>query len=206
MKINIKDRNNDEKAEEVDRGGYQVDMVDFGEGFSYFFRNHMVFFILLILFNLSNVMLLFGGGDTNAIGSGVIDSDETVEIVETVNDDVDSAIELAGAFDDGDDIPEEYTDALERAKIYAYEMYLSKSGVYRQLTSSDGDKFSDEAAGYAVKHLDIDWKENAVVKGKQYFDDSDMDLDGVYNHLASEDADRFLIEEAEYAIENLNEE
>lgn len=196
MKITIKGKDDDKKDDTTSQRSYHENANKNGNSFSQIFKNHRLFLILLIVINLVYIATLFTDDSVD------VDSEVSADvIVEVVNDDVDSAIKLVDSLDG--DVPQEYVDALAKAKIYAYEMYLSKSGVYRQLTSSDGDKFSEESAGYAVKNLDVDWKENAVLRGKHYLDNQDMDLDMVYNHLASKDADRYLIDEAQYAIDKL---
>ena len=48
----------------------------------------------------------------------------------------------------------EQTAALNSAKNYADGMHMSKQGIYEQLTSSSGDKFTEKEAQYAVDHLD----------------------------------------------------
>ncbi|HEV6923750.1 TPA: Ltp family lipoprotein, partial [Streptococcus pneumoniae] len=47
----------------------------------------------------------------------------------------------------------EYSAALGKAKSYNSLFYMSKKRMYRQLTS-DFDKFSNDAAQYAIDHLD----------------------------------------------------
>ena len=45
-------------------------------------------------------------------------------------------------------------NALEKAKQYYYDMAMSKSAVYDQLTSSYGEQFTASQAQYAIDHLD----------------------------------------------------
>ncbi len=45
-------------------------------------------------------------------------------------------------------------------------MSMSKEGLYDQLTSEYGEKFSDEAAQYAMDNLEVDWNKNALKKQK----------------------------------------
>ncbi|HET3414192.1 Ltp family lipoprotein, partial [Streptococcus pneumoniae] len=47
----------------------------------------------------------------------------------------------------------EYSAALGKAKTYNSLFHMSKKRMYRQLTS-DFDKFSNDAAQYAIDHLD----------------------------------------------------
>ena len=45
-------------------------------------------------------------------------------------------------------------NALEKAKQYYYNMSMSKSAVYDQLTSEYGEQFTASQAQYAIDHLD----------------------------------------------------
>lgn len=45
-------------------------------------------------------------------------------------------------------------NALEKAKPYYYDMAMSKSAVYDELTSSYGEQFTASQAQYAIDHLD----------------------------------------------------
>ena len=45
-------------------------------------------------------------------------------------------------------------------------MHLSKQGIYDQLTSEYGEKFTEDEAEYAVDNVDADWNENALAKAK----------------------------------------
>ena len=50
-------------------------------------------------------------------------------------------------------IPWEYTSALNSAENYSAMMHMSKAGIYDQLTSEYGEKFTAEEADYAVSNL-----------------------------------------------------
>ena len=65
---------------------------------------------------------------------------------------------------DTKEIPTEYKSALKKAKIYSSTLNMSKAGLYEQLTSEYGEKFSKESAQYAIDNIDVDWKENALKK------------------------------------------
>lgn len=52
-----------------------------------------------------------------------------------------------------DNVPTEYKSALSKAKTYSDTMHMSKQGIYNQLTSEYGEKFTAEQADYAVKNL-----------------------------------------------------
>ncbi len=101
------------------------------------------------------------------------------------------------------DVPTEYKNALRSAKLYSEMLHLSKRGLYEQLTSEYGDKFSAEAAQYAVDNLDIDFKQNALKSAQTYSSMLGLSKQGIYDQLVSEFGDKFTAEEAQYAIDNL---
>ena len=103
-----------------------------------------------------------------------------------------------------DNIPTEYKSALRKAKIYADTMNMSKTGIYDQLTSEYGEKFTVEAAQYAIDNITVDWKENALKKAKSYQETMSMSPAAIYDQLISEYGEKFTAEEAQYAIDNLN--
>ena len=102
-----------------------------------------------------------------------------------------------------DNIPKEYKSALKKAKIYSDTSYMSKAALYRQLTSEFGEKFTSEAAQYAIDNVEANWKENALKKAKLYQETMAMSPNAIYNQLTSEFGEMFTAEEAQYAIDNL---
>lgn len=82
-------------------------------------------------------------------------------------------------------------------------MSMSKAGIYDQLTSEYGENFPKEAAQYAIDNIVFDWKENALIKAKQYAESMNMSDDAIYDQLISEYGEKFTKEEAQYAIDNL---
>lgn len=100
-------------------------------------------------------------------------------------------------------VPAEYTAALNKAKTYSSMMYMSKQAIYDQLTSDYGEKFDEDAANYAMKHLDADWKANALEKAKQYRK-MDMSSDAIRDQLTSDYGEKFTEEQADYAIQHLD--
>jgi len=82
-------------------------------------------------------------------------------------------------------------------------MHMSKAGIYDQLTSEYGDKYSPEAAQYAVDNVKADWKANALESAKNYQDLMNMSPAAIYDQLISEYGDKFTPEEAQYAVDNL---
>ena len=101
-----------------------------------------------------------------------------------------------------DDSNSEYSAALGKAKSYNSLFHMSKKRMYSQLTS-DFDKFSNDAAQYAVDHLEADYKYNALFNAKNYRKLFNMSKSGLFNQLTSF-ADGFTEEEAQYAIDHLD--
>ena len=96
----------------------------------------------------------------------------------------------------------EYSAALGKAKSYNSLFHMSKKRMYRQLTS-DFDKFSNDAAQYAVDHLEADYKYNALFNAKNYRKLFNMSKSRLINQLTSS-IDGFTEEEADYAINHLD--
>ncbi len=104
-----------------------------------------------------------------------------------------------------EEVPKEYKSALRKAKVYSDTMSMSKAGLYDQLTSEYGEKFSDEATQYAMDNLEADWNKNALKKAKTYSDTMSMSKKvGLYDQLTSEYGEKFTAEEAQYAVDNLD--
>lgn len=98
----------------------------------------------------------------------------------------------------------EYRSALVKAESYANTMHMSKKGVYGQLTSEYGEKFTPEAAQYAVDNVKADWNLNALAKAKSYQDTMSMSPAAIRDQLVSEYGEKFTEAEADYAIQHLN--
>lgn len=103
-----------------------------------------------------------------------------------------------------DTTPTEYKTALRKAKSYSDMMYMSKLGIYNQLTSEYGEKYAPEAAQYAVDNLNADYNKNALEKAKSYQETMSMSPEAIRDQLTSEHGEQFTPEEADYAIQNLN--
>lgn len=102
-----------------------------------------------------------------------------------------------------DSVPTEYKNALIKAEQYSENMYMSKQGIYDQLTSEYGEQFSAEAAQYAVDNLQADYNYNALQKAIQYQDQMAMSAEAIRDQLTSEYGEKFTQDEADYAIANL---
>ena len=101
-------------------------------------------------------------------------------------------------------ISPEYKAALNKADTYANVMHMSKKAVYDQLISPYGEKFSPEAAQYAIENVKADWKKNALIKAKTYLKDMNMSPAAIRDQLISPYGEKFTEEEADYAIQHLN--
>ncbi|MCQ4637132.1 Ltp family lipoprotein [Anaerovorax odorimutans] len=101
-------------------------------------------------------------------------------------------------------VPAEYKSALNKAKLYSDTMYMSKAGLYDQLTSEYGEQFSAEAAQYAIDNLEADYKKNALEKAKLYQNEMSMSPEAIRDQLTSDYGEKFTEKEADYAIKHLN--
>ena len=106
--------------------------------------------------------------------------------------------------DDTPKVPAEFTSALSKATTYANTMNMSKQGVYDQLTSEHGEKFSKEAADYAIENVKADWNKNALAKAKTYQSDMAMSPNAIRDQLVSSYGEKFTEQEADYAMQNLD--
>lgn len=82
-------------------------------------------------------------------------------------------------------------------------MHMSKKGIYDQLTSDAGEKFTAEEAQYAIDHIKADWNKNALEKAKNYQETMDMSPEAIRDQLTSEYGEQFTAEEADYAVKHL---
>jgi len=101
-------------------------------------------------------------------------------------------------------VPAEYASALRKAESYSKLMHMSKAGLYDQLTSAYGERFSPEAAQYAIDNVKADWKANALAKAKSYQDQMAMSPAAIRDQLVSPYGEKFTPEEADYAVQHLN--
>ncbi|TFD18011.1 Ltp family lipoprotein [Cryobacterium sp. TMT2-23] len=101
-------------------------------------------------------------------------------------------------------VPAEFASALVKAASYSKTMHMSKVGLFGQLTSEYGERFSPEAAQYAVDNVQSDWNANALAKAKSYQESMAMSPESIREQLTSEYGEQFTPEEADYAIQHLN--
>ncbi|MCH4172602.1 MAG: Ltp family lipoprotein [Lactobacillus sp.] len=100
-------------------------------------------------------------------------------------------------------VPTEFKTALIKAESYSKTMHMSKQGIYNQLTSQYGEKYSAEAAQYAVDNLKADYNANALEKAKSYQKNMAMSPEAIRQQLTSANGEKFTPEEADYAIQHL---
>lgn len=154
------------------------------------FARHIILTILLgavlILFLIALAGSAGGGGSTNTSTDTTLS--ETTQVTE----------------EEADNVPAEYKSALRKADSYANMQHMSKKGLYGQLTSEYGEKFTPEAAQYAVDNVKADWNANALEKAKSYQELQHMSPAAIHDQLTSEYGEKFTVAEADYAIENLN--
>lgn len=108
------------------------------------------------------------------------------------------------AVDEEPEVPAENRSALTKAETYSDMMYMSKAGIYDQLTSDYGEGFSAAAAQYAVDNVNADWNQNALEKARTYQDDMAMSPNAIHDQLTSEYGEQFTQSQADYAIKHLN--
>ncbi|WP_275900754.1 Ltp family lipoprotein [Paenibacillus periandrae] len=81
---------------------------------------------------------------------------------------------------------------------------MSKQGIYDQLISEHGEKFTEDEAQYAVDNIKADFNKNALIKAKNYQDSMKMSSAAIRDQLTSKHGEKFTKEEADYAIKNLD--
>ena len=126
-------------------------------------------FIVLMVILVLWVIGSSAGGDENASSTSVNKNNATEKTQEVKKKEV----------------PQEYKNALNKAQVYSDTMYMSKKGIYKQLTSDAGEGFPEKAAQYAIKHVKANCKENALMKAKTYYEDMSMSKDAIYDQLVS---------------------
>ena len=92
----------------------------------------------------------------------------------------------------------EYTRAYEKAKSWS-KKHLSQQQIKIYLTKYD--RYSEDATQYALNRLNIDWKEQALLRAKSY-----QEFHYSKNKLVEQliNIDKFTQEEADYAVEHVN--
>ncbi|MEK9143195.1 MAG: Ltp family lipoprotein [Patescibacteria group bacterium] len=163
------------------------------------FRKHPILTIILGLFVLSL---------TGSAGKGGSSSTATptapAKTAETASNPVATVQPTAISENKQANVPAEYKSALNKATSYANTMHMSKRGVYDQLVSDFGEKFSAEAAQYAIDNVKADWNANALAKAETYQSTMNMSPSAIHNQLTSDAGEKFTQAEADYAIQHLS--
>ena len=157
------------------------------------FRRHPVWTVILALIVIGIISSAAGGSKTSTNSSGSSTAQTNTQSQSTATN-VTKAPE----------VPAEYTSALNKATLYATTMSMSKKGVYDQLVSPAGEKFSAAAAQYAVDNVKADWNANALAKAKTYQTTMSMSPSAIHDQLTSDAGEKFTQAEADYAIQHLN--
>lgn len=103
-------------------------------------------------------------------------------------------------------VPEEYKNALATAEEYNEDQPMSKAGLLDQLTSKDGEGFTQAAGEYAVNHINADWNENALKCAKEYEKTEHLSRADVQDQLSSgvdDGGEGFTPEQVQYAMDHL---
>lgn len=112
--------------------------------------------------------------------------------------------EITIAFSLGVKPTTEQQNALIKAEQYSKTLYMSKQGIYDQLTSEYGEQFSAADAQYAIDNMTADWNANALAKAKSYQTTMNMSKKAIYDQLVSQYGEKFTASEAQYAIDHLD--
>ena len=93
----------------------------------------------------------------------------------------------------------DYTYAYEEAKSWS-KKHLSQQQIKIYLTKY-GSRYSEDATQYALNKLNVDWKEQALLRAKSY-QEFHFSKEKLVEQLIN--VDKFTQEEADYAIEHVN--
>ena len=129
--------------------------------------------------------------------------EETQEPVAQEEEAVEEEVPEAAIPEEDEVVPFEYEQALKSAQNYVDTLHFSRQGLKQQLTSEYGSGFSEEAAEYALEHVDVDYKEEAVEAAQSYLDAMSFSREGLKQQLTSEYGSGFTEEEAEYALDQV---
>lgn len=101
-------------------------------------------------------------------------------------------------------LTKEKEDATRTAQSYADNLHMSREGLFRQLTSEYGEGIDEDDAEYALNHITVDYKANALYMAKEMAERAYMSESGIRKQLTYEYGLLFTAEEATYALENLD--
>lgn len=156
-------------------------------------------------------LIVIGAAASAGRGAAPADDDPTASISSESGKDVASDAISSGKAENvlstepaqADSVPKEYQSALKKAESYSDIMHMSKAAIYDQLVSEYGERFSEEAAQYAIEHLAADWNANALAKAEDYAKIMQMSKAGIYDQLISEYGEQFTPEQAQYAVDHV---
>jgi len=161
--------------------------------------------VIVGLCTLMLVGTMFGTSDNRTVTQSTVSPRSSVaNKTETKAKQKDEAKTKQEAEDKVKNVPTEYKSALNKATSYANVMHMSKQGVYDQLVSEYGEKFSATAAHYGIDNVKADWNANALAKARTYQDTMNMSPAAIRDQLVSEYGEKFTVAEADYAIQHLN--
>lgn len=98
----------------------------------------------------------------------------------------------------------EELEALNSAQDYLEMSSFSKQGLYDQLSSDAGEKFSASAAQYAVDHVKVNWNSQALKAAKYYQKEEHMSSAEILDQLTSSAGEGYTQDQAQYAVNNLS--
>lgn len=176
------------------------------------FGRHPILTVIIVLFVIGLIGSASKGGSSTStttpkaetVANEVKNEEPLTETTETASNPVATVQPTAITATKQPEVPVEYKSALNKATTYANTMHMSKRGVYDQLVSSYGEKFSAEAAQYAVDNVKADWNANALAKAETYQKTMSMSPSAIHDQLTSEAGEKFTQAEADYAIQHLS--
>ncbi|BDR52831.1 hypothetical protein KIM372_07380 [Bombiscardovia nodaiensis] len=95
-----------------------------------------------------------------------------------------------------------HADAAKKAQVYVDTYHLSEEGLRDKLTG-EPDRFTDEAAQYAIEHVHADYPANALIRAKDYAQNQHLDRAAIDAKLTGI-VDKFTPADANYALDHLN--
>ena len=89
-------------------------------------------------------------------------------------------------------------NAIEAAESYLDTGAFSEEGLVDQLSSKYGEGFPKADAVFAVKHIKVNWKEQAAESAKGYLDTGSFSCQGLIDQLESKYGENFTHSQAVY--------
>ena len=77
-------------------------------------------------------------------------------------------------------------------------------GLFDQMTSENGGQFSKAGATFAIKHVDADYKAEAVEAAESYLEALPMSRAALVDQMTSPYGGQFTQKQAEYAVKKVN--